>query len=105
MKIDQKNITNMNTLSICLPPPSNLPIINIPPFGPSVDNSPVPVKKTYRMNLFRTRKLFGVEQLTRIHHPHMCRMSTTPPAWYLPPPPPDHLSGNHPEPAVHPRMN
>src|ERR1041385_1967556 len=30
-------------------------------------------------------------------------MSMTPPAWYLPPP--DTLSGNHPELAVHPRMN
>src|SRR4051812_12368574 len=40
------------------------------------------------MNLFRTRKLFGIDQLTRIHHTHVCRMSTTPPAWYPPPPPP-----------------
>ena len=39
MKIDQKNIMNMNTLPICLPPPSNSPSIDIPPFGPSVDNS------------------------------------------------------------------
>src|SRR3954466_16275311 len=55
------------------------------------------------MNLFRTRKLFRIVQLTRIHHPYVCRMSTTPPAWYLPSP--DTLSGNHPELAVHPRMN
>src|ERR1041384_125703 len=55
------------------------------------------------MNLFRTRKLSGMVQLTRIHAPYLCRMSTTPPAWYLPPL--DTLSGNHPELAVHPRMN
>src|SRR3954464_2829814 len=55
------------------------------------------------MNLFRTQKLFGIVQLTRIHHPYVCRMFTTPPAWYLPPP--DILSGNHPELAVQPRMN
>ena len=53
------------------------------------------------MNLFRTRKLFGIDQLHRIYHPHVCRMSTTPPAWS---PPPDTLSGNHPEPVPHPRM-
>src|SRR4051812_3113577 len=55
------------------------------------------------MNLFRTRKLFRMNQLTRIDHPYVCRMSTTPLAWYLPPP--DTLSINHPEPVVHPRMN
>src|ERR1041385_6705768 len=55
------------------------------------------------MNLFRTRKLFGIDQLTRIHHPHMCRRSTTPPAGYLPPL--DTLCDNHPELTVHPRMN
>ena len=37
-----------------------------------------------RMILFRTRKLFGIDQLTRIHHPHVCRMSTTSPAWFPP---------------------
>src|SRR3954464_8470714 len=35
--------------------------------------------------------------------PYVCRMSTTPPAWYLPPP--DTLSGNYPELVFHPRMN
>src|ERR1041385_242990 len=34
------------------------------------------------MNLFRTQKLFRIDQLTRIHHPHMCRMSTAPPGDY-----------------------
>src|SRR4051812_9610062 len=48
------------------------------------------------MKLFRTRTLFGIDQLTRIHPSYFCRMSTTPPARYLPPP--DHLSGNHLEP-------
>src|SRR3954464_14577410 len=60
-------------------------------------------RKTLRMNLFRTRKLFRMDQLTRIHLSPVCRMSTTPPAWYLPPP--NTLSDNHPELAVHPRMN
>ena len=46
------------------------------------------------MNLFRTRKLFGIDQQTRIHHPRVCRMSTKPP-----------VSGNQPELAVHLRMN
>src|SRR4051812_42873093 len=55
------------------------------------------------MNLFRTRKLFKIVQLVRIHHPYVCRMSTTPPARYLPPP--NTLSGNHPELAIHPQMN
>src|SRR4051812_12606183 len=54
------------------------------------------------MNLFRTRKLFGIDQLSQIHHQNACRMSTTP---RHDPPPPDTLSGNHPEPLVHPRMN
>src|ERR1041384_6502099 len=53
------------------------------------------------MNLFRTRKLFGIDQLTRIHHPHVSRMSTTPPASS---PPPSTLSANHPEPVFHPRI-
>src|ERR1041385_1432955 len=44
-----------------------------------------------------------MDQLTKIHLSHVCRMSTTPPAWYLPPP--DTLSDNHLELAVHPRMN
>src|SRR3954464_12102222 len=48
------------------------------------------------MNLFRTRTLFRIDQLTRIHPPYIFRMSTTPPTRYLPPP--DHLSGNHSEP-------
>src|SRR3954465_1443747 len=56
-----------------------------------------------RINLFRTRKLFGIDQLTRIHNPHVCRMSMTPQAWSFPPL--DTLSGNHPELAVHLRMN
>ena len=55
------------------------------------------------MDLFWTQKLFRIVQLTRIHHPYVCRMSTTPSAWSFPPP--DTLSGNHPELAVHPRMN
>src|SRR4051812_43452768 len=55
------------------------------------------------MNLFRTRKLSGMVQLTRIHPPYLCRMSMNPPTLYLPPP--VTLSGNHPEPVVHPRMN
>src|SRR3954466_12556894 len=55
------------------------------------------------MNLFRTRKLFEIVQLTRMHHPYVCRMSTTPPAWYLPSS--DTLFGNYPEPVFHPRMN
>src|SRR3954468_11061704 len=54
------------------------------------------------MNLFRTRKLSGINQLTRIQHPHVCRMCTTPPTSS---PPSDTLSGNHPEPVIHPRMN
>ena len=55
------------------------------------------------MNLFLTRKLFRIVQLTRIHHPYVCRMSTTHQAWSLPPS--DTLSDNHPELAVHLRMN
>ena len=55
------------------------------------------------MDLFRTRKLFGMVQLPGIHHPYICRMSMTPPTWYLSPP--GNLSGKHPELAVHPRMN
>src|ERR1041384_3527311 len=44
-----------------------------------------------------------MDQLTQIHHPYVCQMTTTPPAWYLPPT--DPLFGNYPELAVHPRMN
>src|ERR1041385_3185498 len=44
-----------------------------------------------------------MDQLTRIDPSYVCRMSTTPPAWYLPPP--DTLSDNHPELVIHPRMN
>src|SRR3954464_10378315 len=90
---------NTNTLSICLPPPSNLPSIDTPPPVSFVDKLSGTDKST-RMNFFRTRKLFGIDQLTRIHHPYVCRMSTTPPARYLPPP--DPLSGNHPEPVKQP---
>ena len=36
MKIDQKNTTNTNTLSMTPPHPSNMPNIEPSPFGPSV---------------------------------------------------------------------
>src|SRR3954471_7362645 len=44
-----------------------------------------------------------MDQLTRLHLSHVCRMSTTPPTWNLPPP--DHLSGNQPVLMSHPRIN
>src|SRR3954464_6662895 len=61
MKIDQKNITNTNTLPICLPPPLTYRASTFPLRCRLSINSPVPVK-TYRMNLSRTRKLFGIDQ-------------------------------------------
>ena len=101
-KVAQNISTNMNALPAYPPHPFNIPNIEPPPSGPSVRWF-VRYCKSTRMNLFRTRKLFGIVQLPRIHNPHMCRMSTTPPAWF--PPPPNTLSGNHPEVAVHLWMN
>src|SRR3954471_18227502 len=102
MRVVQKNSTNTNTVFVCLPHPPNIPNIEQPLLRTA---SPMIVRYCYstRINLFRTRKLFGIGQLTRIHNPHVCRMSTTPPARF--PPPPDTLSGKHPELAVHPQVN
>ena len=99
MKVAQKNSTNTTTVSVALPHPSNIPNVEPSPSGPLVRWI---VRYCYsaRIKLFRTRKLFGIVQLPRIHNPRMCRMSTTPPAWSFPPP--NTLSGNHPEPVFIP---
>src|SRR4051812_28242798 len=55
------------------------------------------------MNLFRTRKLFGIAQLTPNTQP--TRVSDIHDTSGMIFPPPDTLSGNHPEPVFHPRMN
>ena len=44
-----------------------------------------------------------MDQLTRIHYPHVCQMPLTLQTWNRPPS--GCTSGNHPEPVVHPRMN
>ena len=82
-------------------PPLTYRTSNIPPPVNPAGNSRYHI--TIRMKLFWTWKLFGMDQLARIHHPYVCQMTTTPPAWYLPPP--DTLSGNYPKLAVHPQMN
>ena len=70
MKVAQKNSTNPNTVSVAPPHPPNIP--NIEPF-PLRTASPMIVRYCYsaRIKLFRTRKLFGILQLTRIHQPHV----------------------------------
>src|SRR4051812_35059468 len=55
------------------------------------------------MNLFRTRKLFGIAQLTPNTQP--TRVSDIHDTSGMIFPPPDTLSGNHPEPVFHRRMN
>ena len=101
MKVTQNGSPNTNMIPTTSLHPSNMPSIESSPSGPFVRWFVRYCKRT-RMNLFRTRMLFGIDQLNRIHHPHVFRMSTTPPAWS---PPSDTLSGNHPEPVVRPRMN
>ena len=100
MKIYQKNSTIINMLPIRSPHPPNLPNIKPSPSRPSVRWFFRYCYST-RMNLFRTRKLFGIDQLTQIH-PHTCVGC---PHLQHDPPPPDTLFDNHPEPVVHPRMN
>src|ERR1041385_5402017 len=55
------------------------------------------------MNLFRTRMFLGIDQLARIHPPLCCSGNHDTSGLILPPL--DTLSGNHPEPVVHPQMN
>src|SRR3954463_14074810 len=78
-KVTQNESMNTYTISILSPQPSNIP--NIEP-SPLRTVFPMIVRYCYstRIKLFRTRKLFGIDQIQRIPNPHLCRMSTTPPA-------------------------
>src|ERR1041384_4469709 len=104
MKIDQKNITNTNTLSVCLPHPSNTTNIEHRTFPLRTDcpiNCPVllecPDEFIPNTNVSRNRSI-------STDTPPLCLSDNhDTPGLILPPP--DSLSGNHPEPVVHPQMN
>ena len=84
IKVTQNGSTITNTLPAYPPHPSNIANIEPSRSGPPIRWI---VRYCYsaRMNLFRTRKLFGIDQPPRIPNPHVCRMSTTPPVWFPPP--------------------
>src|ERR1041385_442414 len=101
MKIDQKNIKNTNTLSVCLthplthrsstfPPPGCLSII--PGAGKNLPDEFIPNTKVVR--IVSTSTVTPSTRLSDVHDTSGMN-----------PPPLDTLSGNHPEPVFHPRMN
>src|ERR1041385_8896887 len=102
MKIDQKNTTNTNTLSVCLSHPSNT--MNIEP-SPLRTDCPIncPVLLKYPDEFISNTKVVR-NRSTNLDTPptHVSDVHDTS---GMISPPPDTLSGNHPEPVVHPRMN
>src|ERR1041385_7090160 len=102
MKIDQKNITNTDTLSVCLPHPLTHRSSTFPPPGcrsiiPGTDKK-YPDEFIPNMKVVRngsTNKDTPPLSLSDVHDTSSM----------IPSPPPVALSGNHPELAVHPRMN
>src|SRR3954465_2513405 len=102
MKIAQKNSTNPNTVSVGLPHPPNIPNIEPPPLRTaSPMNCPVllqyPDQFISNTKVVRNRSTTPDTQPTRVPDVH-----DTPGLIF---PPPDTLSGNHPEPVIHPRMD
>src|SRR4051812_48007920 len=69
MKIDQKNITNTNTLSVCLSHPLTHRT-STPPPGLSVGNFPVP-KKIARIKILCIRKLLRTDHRIQIRYPYL----------------------------------
>src|SRR3954470_9619643 len=89
MKIDQKNITNTNTLSVCLPHPPNASNIDIPPPGLSVGKFPVPITVA-RIEKLCISKLLRTGQRLELRYRYLHHTPLT----YRTPnsPPPDRLS-------------
>src|SRR3954470_24415222 len=92
----------MNTLSVRLPHPPNIPNIEPSPLR-TVCPMICPVLLKYPDEFILNTKVVQNSSANTDTPSYACRMSSTPPTWYLPPP--DTLSGNHPELADHPRMN
>src|SRR3954466_1462213 len=101
MKSDHKNITNTNTLSICLSPPltyrtSTFPLRAVCRYFLGADKN-LPDEFVLNMKVARNEST-----ITDTISTCLSDVSNTA---KMEPSPPDHLSGNHPEPVVHPRMN
>ena len=101
MKIYQKNTTITNTPSFHLPHPSSIPNVEPPPFW-NVCLMICPVLLKYPNEFILNTKIVRNSSTNpdtppiRLSDVH-CTFGMTPP--------PDTLSGNHPEPVFHPRMN
>src|SRR4051812_23934784 len=100
MKIDQKNTTSKNTLSVGLTHPSNIPNIERPPRTVCLVICPVllkyPDEFISNTKVIRNRSTNSDTPLTSAGCPRHLRHD---------PPPPDTLSGNRPEPVFFPQMN
>src|SRR3954466_5953027 len=102
MKIDQKNITNTNTLSVCLSHPSNT--TNIEPF-PLRTGSPINCPVLLECpNEFIPNTNVSRNRSTSTDTPPLCCSGNHDTSGLILPPP-DTLSGSRPEPVVHPQMN
>src|SRR3954463_3150463 len=102
MKNDQKNITNTNTLSVCLPHPSNTTNIEHFPLR-TVCPINCPVLLECPVEFIPNTKVVRNGSNSTDTPPLYCSGNHDTSGLVLPPP--DTLSGNHPEPVVHPQMN
>src|SRR3954463_8433486 len=76
IKVDQKNITNTDTLSVCLPHPPGASNIDIPPSGLSAGNFPVPITVA-RIEKLCISKLLRTVQRLRIRYLYSHRTPLT----------------------------
>src|ERR1041385_3042218 len=101
MKIDKKNISNTDTLSVCLPHAPNTTIIDTPPPDRLSDDCPIPYNypDEFILNMKVVRN-----GSTNTDTPSICLSDVHDTSGMVPSPSGPSID-THPEPVVHSRMN